>query len=295
MARDRTGGAVRIKLLLGLLVLSAALAVGLLEVQPRRELVVAVLDVGQGDAIFISTPGGHQIVIDAGGDGQAARSIGRMMPFYDRTIDLAVVTHPHLDHYGGFDEVLERYAVRRLLWTGVESPDPEYGEFQRAVARRAVATSVSSGSYYFDFGDGVRLWTLYPNAPLTSRPEDVNETSIIIRLEYGANSILLTGDSPEAVQRELLTREGLRPVTALKVAHHGSRDGLLPELLAATRPRWAMISVGERNRYGHPTPETLSKLTNAQAKTYRTDQDGTVKFTSTAGELFRVQTHALGD
>jgi competence protein ComEC len=276
------------------MLLAVFLTAGLWQLSAPRELRVTVLDVGQGDAIFISTPGGHQIVVDAGGDGSASRSLGRLMPFYDRTIDLVVLTHPHLDHYGGFDEIFERYRVKRLLVSGEAAPDPEYAEFEASIKRHGIATSVADHGYEIDFGDGVRLQTIYPNAKLP-HGGDVNEVSIMVRVEYGVNSILLTGDSPEPAQRELLARERLRPVTVLKVAHHGSRDGLLSEFLAQTRPRWAAISVGERNTYGHPAPETLQKLEAAKVETYRTDRDGTVEFRSRAGELFSARTHALGD
>ena len=265
----------------------------LASVQPDS-LKVDILSVGQGDSILIRTPGHHQILIDGGPDGTAVRDLGRLMPFYDHEIDLVVLTHPHADHYVGLTALLNRYKVDRLLWNGVKGTAPDYQPLQAVLEKKHVATVVADHKVSFDFGDGVRLSTIYPNRKLTgTETEDPNVTSIISVLDYGSNSVLLTGDTSETVEQVLVANHLIHSDTVLKVAHHGSKTGTDSGLLASIRPKFAVISVGRNNRYGHPAPETLLKLKGI--KTYRTDKDGTVEFSSKAGLPFTIKAHALHD
>jgi competence protein ComEC len=216
------------------------------------------------------------------------------MPFYDHEIDLVILTHPHADHYVGLTALLNRYKVDRLLWNGVKGMAPDYQPFQAAVDKKHVVRVVDDHKISFDFGDGVHLTTIYPNRKLgAGETADPNVTSIISRLEYGSNSVLLTGDTSEAVEQGLVASHLIRPDTVLKVAHHGSKTGTDAGFLATDQPKFAVISVGRNNRYGHPAPETLLRLKGIQI--YRTDKDGTVEFSSKAGVPFSVKAHALHD
>ncbi len=253
---------------------------------PRGILTVAFLDVGQGDAIYIEAPNGNQVLIDAGSGRPVLRALGEVMPFYDRSIDLVIATHPDADHIGGFPEVLERFAVGAALEPGVESETAIYQEWRRRAA---------DGSRLRLFARrGMRLWLdreaaldiLFPDQDPVGW--ETNTASIVARLTYGGTAFLLTGDSPVKIEKYLVALDGRRLKSdVLKAGHHGSRTSSAPEYVAAVRPRYAVISAGRDNRYGHPHREVLDILTKIGATVLRTDEQGTIIFHSDGTTLTR--------
>lgn len=226
-------------------------------------LYVYVLDVGQGDAILISK-GHRQILVDGGPSaGKLASQLGDRMPFWDRTIELVVLTHPDDDHLVGLVEVLRRYHVEKVLVTDEAVDSDIYREWRKLIGQKEIEPSVAQAGQQVRMGKDVTLTVLNPSGSSSTVPAtdgDRNDASIVLRLEYDRFTVLLTGDAGTAAE-QLLLKENVRlRSTVLKVSHHGSRTASSAEFLSEVRPVFAAISVGADNRFGHPAPEVISRI-----------------------------------
>ncbi|MBN1136288.1 MAG: DNA internalization-related competence protein ComEC/Rec2 [Anaerolineae bacterium] len=277
--------------LLALAVVGAVLAWIAVMQLPDRKLHVAFLDVGQGDAILITAPDGRQVLVD-GGPSPAAltTALGREMPFWDRSLDLVVMTHPDGDHITGLVEVLERYRVAGWLDNGRPAVDDLHAVCEARRTAAGVPRAAVAAGDRIDLGNGVAIDVLGPPAGGLGAGQDAdNEHSVMLRVSWGAASFLLTGDAGAQAEAALL-RSG-RPLGAavLKVAHHGSGGSTSAAFLDAVGPKFAVISVGEGNWFGHPSDELLERLQTQGVTVLRTDQVGTVEFV-TDGERVWVET-----
>jgi competence protein ComEC len=243
-------------------------------------LTIAFLDVGQGDAIYIEAPNGNQLLIDAGEGKQILPALAGVMPFYDRSLDVVIATHPDADHIGGLASVLESYEVLGVMDTGLSSDTATYRAFLEAVeeeikdSKNNSQNLVARAGARINLGNNVYLDILWPNQ--VSANQESNSASVVARLVYGETSALLTGDAPIAVERALLATYPNLQADILKVGHHGSKTSSDSDFLAQLASRYAIISAGARNRYGHPTQTVLDKLAAAGAQVLRTDTAGTV-------------------
>lgn len=266
-------------------------------------LTVTVLDVGQGDAILIQSPGGRVVLIDGGGDVGSVRSgwdIGRMrvVPALRRAgvrrLDVVLLSHPHEDHVGGLPAVLENFPVELVLDPGVPHPSPSYIRLLRSVEAGRVLYRAARAGMRIDLGAGARLTILHPPDPMPVLEGDpVHAGMVIARLVSGRAAFMLTGDAEAAAERYLLDRNTDLASQVLKVGHHGSRTSTSPAFVAAVRPSFAVISVGADNAFGHPHPATLRTLADARVAVYRTDHHGAVRF-ATDGEGWLVTTARSG-
>ena len=261
----------------GLFCLNILAWVAVYEVSQPRFLEVNFFDVGQGDAIFIETPQRHQILIDGGPSSVILEKLAKEMPFYDRSIDLIILTHPEKDHLAGLIDVLKKYRVENILWTGVVRDTSEYkewlGSIQKEKANIFIANSGQKVIMPRTF-----LGILYPFENLEEqRFKDSNNTSIVAKLVFGQNSFLFTGDISKSVEKELIVKEIDVDSDVLKVSHHGSKTSSAEEFIKEVSPEIAVIQVGQDNPYGHPHPETLETLTKYGIKILRTDKDGDIK------------------
>lgn len=258
---------------------------------PDGRLHVTFLDVGQGDAIFIQAPRGQKILVD-GGPSPAIllAAMGRRMPFWERTIDLVVLTHPHDDHVSGLIPVLERYRVQAFLDGGQEHPTPTYTHCLELVQEKGIPYHLARAGMQIQLGEGLQMKVLHPQSELLSGTDsDVNNNSIVLRLTYGQISFLLPGDVEEEEEAVLLSSNEDLASPILKSSHHGSDTSLDPRFLEAVNPQLAVIQVGADNKFGHPDPTTLAKLEEHGVMVLRTDQNGTVEVVSD-GERYWIKT-----
>ncbi|MCR4323148.1 MAG: MBL fold metallo-hydrolase [Candidatus Azambacteria bacterium] len=243
---------------------------------PRDFLSVYALDVGQGDATFIETPRRHQILIDGGPDTRVVSELAEVMSFWDRSIDLIVLTHPQEDHMFGFIEVLRRYDVANVLMTGVNYHTRTYEEFKKAIEKEGARVILARAGEKIKFDDGVEMDILFPTNTIagTDAPADVNDTSVASRLRFGERTFLFMGDAGIQEESALVYSGEDIDIDVLKVNHHGSRTSTSLLFLEKTTPTLALVSVGAKNKYGHPHQDTLTRL--AEVPIYRTDTQGRV-------------------
>jgi competence protein ComEC len=245
--------------------------------------------VGQGDAILITTPSGMQVLIDGGPSPSALTSaLGREMPFWDRSLDLLVMTHPDADHVTGLTEVLDRYHVDGWLDSGLPSDDILYAECLARMQEGTVNRYVAHASDRLAFGSGVALEVLHPSAESPpGRSTNDNNNSLVLRLIWGEAEFLLTGDIEAEAEHLLLASSQPLQADVLKVAHHGSGGSTTQEFLTAVHPAYAILSVGADNRFGHPHPAVLDRLAGLQTlTTLRTDEHGTIEFVTDGARLW---------
>ena len=248
------------------------------------DLAVYFFNVGQGDSIFIASKDGTQILIDGGPNSRVLGELAKAMPYYDDSIDLVVLSHPHADHLSGLIDVLKRYKVGKVVESGVIYRTPERDAFEEIASQKNIQRIDIEHPSIITFG-GVTLKILYPNVSFENKTvKNVNETSLVILLEFEGKKILFTGDAGKATEDKLLAEGVLEDVDVLKVGHQGSKFSSSANFLNKILPEYAVIEVG-KNSYGHPTEEALSRLATVGAKIFRTDSDGTVTLEIRNGEL----------
>ncbi len=237
---------------------------------------LSYLDVGQGDAILIRTPAMEYILIDGGPDGRVLQEISTVMPFYERTIDLLVLSHPHADHVDGLVEVLERYDVGSVLLTGVSYRYPGYERFLDLVTEKKVKIFFVNGEYDYRFGSLV-FDIVYPLESLQGAHfENINNSSIAMRVLFGSHSFFFSGDLELEGEAKIIKNGIDVRADVLKAGHHGSRTSNSEEILDLMRPSWAIVSCGVDNSFQHPHSETVRNLQKREVPLYRTDIDGRV-------------------
>lgn len=254
-----------------------------------RELHVVFCNVGQGDGIFIRTPKGQDILIDGGPDDKILSCLNNHMPFWDKDIELMVLTHPHADHFIGLIAVLKRYDVVSFASSLMVSEDDVYQELLKILKEKGIEKKVLKQEDKFKTGDGLTLITKWPIAEKSTMVKgaksdasdayfDQNKFSLVEYLTFGKTKILLTGDIDAPVENEIAGDLG--KIDILKISHHGSKTGTNKEFLEALKPDLAVISVGKNNRYNLPYGKTLEVLKILGIKTLRTDQDGEIEIMS---------------
>ena len=266
----------------------------------KGSLELTVLDVGQGDSLFVVSPGGKTLLIDGGGafggfpgreehngidPGEEAVSPYLWSRGFQR-LDVVALTHAHQDHLGGLTAILDNFRVGRL-WIGREvASEPLARLEEKARAQNiAVEHELRGKSFHWDGVDGDFLWPEI--APEEVAPSAKNNDSLVLRLHFGGRTILLPGDAEKQVEREILSETSPEAMHSdvLKIGHHGSKNSTAPEFLAAVQPRFGIISAGEDNPYGHPSAELLERLDNAGVFILRTDRDGAVHILTDGARL----------
>lgn len=244
----------------------------------RRGLTFAMLDVGQGDALFIESPTGTQILIDSGPPRKVLGELRRVMPLFDRSLDAIIITNPDADHIGGFSDVLAHYKVGMLLEPGTFNESNTYKNLKSEIEKKNISESLARRGMRLNLGGGAVIDILFPDRDVSTWT--TNDGSVIAKLTYGETEIMLTGDSTQETEKIIIADNAASSldVDILKVGHHGSKTSTSADFARVLSPEYALISSGETNSYGHPHQQVLDTLTAIGAEILRTDQLGTIIF-----------------
>jgi len=255
---------------------------------PRKNLKVDFLDVGLGSSIVIQTPYDQNILIDGGdSDAKILRQLPKFMPFYDKTIDLVILTHPHDDHVGGLVKVLKRYKVEKILYTGVVHTSPAYLEFLKIIKDKHIPLVIIDRPQNIVLGENLNLKVLYPfTSFLNKEVENLNNTSIVAMLVYKDNKFLFTGDMEKEVEEVFVKQKPDIQADVMLAGHHGSDTSSSEDFLQLVKPAYALIQSGADNEFGHPSLRVLRRFDSMKILYLRNDLSGWVQFISDGKDLF---------
>jgi len=263
----------------GFVLVSAVLACLHLGKLSDGRMHVWFLDVGQGDSVLIQTPSGKLILVDGGPDNEILTELNSVLSFFERKIDLMVLTHPHSDHIEGLIPVFDKYEVSAVLMTGVYYENAYYDVFLDKVAEEKSTVYIANSYDDFYFDDGIMIDVLYPFESIDDdKFENVNNSSIIMNISYENNQILLAGDAEVEIEDLLVLGDYNLSADLLKASHHGSKTASSYDFINAVSPKYAVISCGIDNDFNHPHEETLKTFSMFGVETFRTDLDGRVEF-----------------
>ncbi len=270
----------------GVLLLLAVMTVGVwgavIELSRPKQLTVTFLNVGQGDAILVESPTRRQVLVDGGRDRAVLRELGAVMPWWDRSIDVVVATHPDADHVGGLFEVLARYEVQTVFQSGVQNDTPQTESLLSAVSRErsnGAEERLARRGQIIDIGGGAYIEILFPDRDVSGL--ETNTASIVMRVVYGGTSFLLNGDSPKTIEEYLVLLDGKHlQSNVLKAGHHGSDTSSAVSFVGYVSPQWVVFSRGCDNTYGHPHKEVVDLMARFEIPTKDTCLDGRVVFVS---------------
>ena len=265
--------------LVGILALVAIVAWLALRGLPDGRLHVYFLDVGQGDAILVQAPDGRQILVDGGPSPTALlNELGDVLPFWDHSLDLVVLTHPDGDHITGLIPLLDRYRVAQVLDVQQSDTAPEAMPWRERLAALGIPRTLAQRGMRLPVGD-LGITVLHPGpTQLTGTASDDNNNSVVLRMDYGGISFVLTGDAESEAEANMIAAGLPLAADVLKVGHHGSNGASSPQFIAAVAPRLAVIQVGAQNKFGHPDPAVLERLQGVEV--LRTDQNGRIEVVS---------------
>lgn len=245
----------------------------------HQTLKVTYMDVGQADSILIQLPNGKNVLIDAGNNEDAQQITSYLKEQGIRRLDIVVGTHPHEDHIGSLDKVLQTFEIGQVLMPKVTTTTATFKDVLIAIQEKGLKITEAKAGLKLDLGSqesaGMEV-SAEVIAPRSSRYEDMNDYSIVLRLDYGQNSFLFTGDAEQVSEKEILASSDNLKVDVLKVGHHGSTSSTTQEFLKKVDPKYAVVSVGKGNTYGHPSATTLNRLEKYGVEIYRTDELGTI-------------------
>lgn len=251
---------------------------------PAGRFLLQIIDCGQGDSILAKSPEGGTVLIDAGDTGTKDKILPQLKKQGVTTIDLLVATHPHADHIGSMQAILENYKVNKVLLTDATHTTNTYLKILETVKSLKIPKVIAKAGDTMQIG-GIGIEILGP----VKKYDDLNDMSVVLRLTYGKSAFVLTGDAEKESENDILKKFSDLHADVLKIGHHGSETSTGKSFLAAVAPKYAAISVGKGNDYGHPHKPTLNLLNKNRIAVYRTDLSGNIFFYSD-GETVTVQT-----
>ena len=242
----------------------------------HRSLTFAMLDIGQGDGLFIESPTGTQILIDGGPPKKILSALARIMSPFDKHLDAIIITNPDQDHIGGFLDVLKVYKVDMVFEPGTYNDSKIYQNLETEIKNKNIPDILARRGMRLNMGGGAMLDILFPDRDVFDWA--ANDGSIVAKLTYGKTAMMLTGDASTETEKIILGELSKTALTStiLKVGHHGSRTSTSEAFVKAVSPMYAMISNGKNNNYGHPHQDTLDTLASFGVKIFRTDLLGNI-------------------
>lgn len=269
--------------LLGILVILVILTIlvwnALIALQPTNELRVSILNIGQGDSIFIESPTHQQVIIDGGRDRTVLRELSQVSRWFDRTIDVMIATHPDADHISGLVDVLSRYKVDTVMHPGVNKNTGPAENLLVSIAGEKAKEIIGRRGQIIDIGGGAYIEVLWPDRDVSE--VETNDGCIVTRVAYGETAFMLSCDAPIAVEEYLVRLDGTKlKSNVYKAGHHGSRTSSAPAFVGFIDPEFGVYSRGCDNSYGHPHKEVVDVFARFGVKTFDTCTDGRVTFVS---------------
>lgn len=254
--------------------------------QKNNNLEVSFIDVGQGDAIFIKTPEKHQIFIDFG-SGQGINDLNKKIPWWNKKIDLIIITHPHDDHIIGLIQIIKNYKIKNIMYTGIVYDSPAYLELLEKIEKKNIPLLVPQENQSIKLGKNCDLNIIFPWENFYNKEIDnLNNSSIISQLNCQNSKFLFMGDAEEEVENKLLEKNMDIKSDILKIGHHGSITSSQQEFLEKIAPQMAIIMVGKNNKFNHPSLRILKRLEKLKIKTLRTDLNGTITIISDGKNIY---------
>lgn len=275
------------------ILVSLCVAGTVLALRQKPTVRFTALNIGQGDALFFETSSHQQMLIDGGPDNTVVEQLGRVMPFFDRTIDVVVMTHPDADHSTGLIAVARKYHIKKFVFTGIVGKTATYKTLLRELDRRHVPLQYVHAGDQLTFSDSSTFAVLGPLESWEGKSTDkANNTSVVGKFQFHNFSVLTTGDIEKEVEAQLVNAYGSRlHGTILKVAHHGSHTSSSEPFLKAVDPEAAVISVGLNNKFHHPHQDVLDRYMAFHIPVFRTDLLGPITISSD-GTTFHIR-HGL--
>jgi competence protein ComEC len=245
----------------------------------NKEAKIIFFDVGQGSSVFIEAANSNQILIDGGPGSQILNKLGETMPFFDRDIDVVILTHPDADHLNGLVDVLKKYRIGQIVEPCIGESGAAYGEWNKLIEEKKIQRICAKFRQKIKLAEDIELNVLYPFESLEAvNLKNTNDASVVMMFAYGEAKILLTGDAEEKTEYQLINSSIDLKAQILQIGHHGSKSSTSESFLKAVNPKTAVIQVGKNNRYGHPSQEVLNRLKSIGSKILRTDLDGDIEF-----------------
>ncbi|MDO8481951.1 MAG: MBL fold metallo-hydrolase [bacterium] len=265
--------------ILALLLISLCIWYAVIREDRRGLLTVSYLNIGQGDSIFIDAPSGRQVLIDGGPGGIVLRELSKVVPWYDRTIDVVIPTHPDADHIGGLVEVLSRYKIGMIVHSDVEGDTATAKAMVAGMAREGARQIIARRGQIINLDGGAYLEILFPDRSVAR--VETNTGCVITRLVYGNTSFMLSCDAPKEIENYLVRLDGVDLRSdVLKAGHHGSKNSSSELFVGFVSPAYGVFSRGCKNKYGHPAQEVVALFERLGIPTSDTCKDGTITFVS---------------
>lgn len=301
--------------LIGLMLLGGVFVVGEKQKLADGKLHIVFCDVGQGDAIYIKTPKGNDILVDGGPDDTVLECLSSHMPFWDRNLEMVVLSHPQADHLTGLISVISRYSLSYFVTSPVGNTTLGYKKLVDLIKNDGIRVKNVYTGESIDFGDGVTFKVVWPEEKwakskvdlasgqdfwsklqdtngailgATTFDKELNDFSTMILVQMGEFDTLLTGDGDSRISDMVLAGNSFPTIEVLKVPHHGSKTAMTEKFIQTIHPNLSVISVGKDNKYGHPRSETIEQIQNLGSKILRTDQKGEIEVVSD-GKMWEIK------
>ncbi|MFA5644081.1 MAG: MBL fold metallo-hydrolase [Patescibacteria group bacterium] len=254
--------------------------------EKNTNLEVSFIDSDQADAILIQTPQEKNIIIDFGST-KGLKELDKKIKWWNKKIDLIIITHPHDDHIAGMISLIKKYKIEKIMYTGIIHSSPIYSELLETIKNKKIPLMIPAGQQTINLEENCQIAIIFPWDNFYNKEiENLNNSSIVSQLNCKNSKFLFMGDAENEVENEILEKEIAIKSDVLKVGHHGSITSTGQEFLERVSPEIAIVMVGKNNKFNHPSLRTLKKLEKLDIKTFRTDLDGTIDIISDGEKIW---------